>query len=266
MPVPSCDHWKRALAELDSEKTACVVIIGNEILSGRVQDKNLAYIAERLNDYGVRLREARVIPDSEDAIVATINVCRARFDYVLTTGGIGPTHDDITAECVAKAFGVALEINEEARADLQARVSGDNLNEARLRMARVPVGATLIRNAISAAPGFQMGNVFVMAGVPSVAQAMVDALELRLAGGTPVRSRGVVAQLSEGAVAAALTEIQERFPDTDIGSYPFYRSGRFGTTLVVRSTDEARIAAAVEEIKAMIRGMGAEPEEELEAV
>ena len=254
------------MAEPDSEKTACVVIIGNEILSGRVQDKNLAYIAERLNDYGVRLREARVIPDREDDIVAAINECRTRFDYVLTTGGIGPTHDDITAECVAKAFGVPLEINEEARAALQARVSGDGLNEARLRMARTPVGATLIKNAISAAPGFQMENVFVMAGIPSVAQAMVDALQSRLAGGTPVRSRGIVAHLSEGVVAAPLTEIQERFPDTDIGSYPFYRSGRFGTTLVVRSTDEARIEAVVEQIKAMIRGMGAEPEEELEAV
>ena len=250
----------------DSEKTACVLIIGNEILSGRVQDMNLTYIAGRLNDFGVRLREARVIPDHEDAVIATINEVRQNFDYVLTTGGIGPTHDDITAECVAKAFGVPLEINEEARAALQARVGGDHLNEARLRMARVPVGGQLIKNAVSAAPGFQMENVFVMAGVPSVAQAMVDALESRLAGGTPVRSRGVMARVSEGAVAAPLTAIQDRFPDTDIGSYPFYRSGRFGTTLVVRSTDTARIDAAVEEIKAMIREMGAEPEEELEAV
>lgn len=254
------------MAEPEHEKTACVVIIGNEILSGRVEDRNLAYIAERLNEYGVRLREARVIPDIEDAVIATINECRAKFDYVLTTGGIGPTHDDITAECVAKAFGVALEINEEARAALQARVGGDHLNEARLRMARVPVGATLIKNAISAAPGFQMENVFVMAGVPSVAHAMVDALETRLAGGTPVRSKAVVAHISEGSVAAALTKIQESFPDTDIGSYPFYRAGRIGTTLVVRSTNERRIDAAIAEIKTMVRAMGAEPEEELESV
>ncbi|MBH61645.1 MAG: competence/damage-inducible protein A [Alphaproteobacteria bacterium] len=250
----------------DSEKTACVLIIGNEILSGRVQDRNLAYIAERLNDYGVRLREARVIPDREDAIIDTINECRQAFDYVLTTGGIGPTHDDITAECVAKAFGVALEINEEAAEAMGARSGDAKRNAARLRMARIPAGGTLIKNAISAAPGFQMKNVFVMAGVPSVAHAMVDALGSRLTGGTPVRSRGIVAHVSEGAVAASLTAIQERFPDTDIGSYPFYRSGRFGTTLVVRSTDSERIDAAVEEIKSMIREMGAEPEEEMEAV
>lgn len=250
------------MARPDPEKTACTIIIGNEILSGRVQDQNLTYIAERLNDYGVRLREARVIPDHEDAIIEAINECRKVFDYVLTTGGIGPTHDDITAECVAKAFGVPLEINEEA-AEAMGVSSGDpRRNAARLRMARIPVGANLIKNAISAAPGFQMENVFVMAGVPSVAQAMVDALRSRLAGGVPVSSRGIVAHVSEGAVAASLTAIQERFPDTDIGSYPFYRSGRFGTTLVVRSTNTERIDAAVEEIKSMIREMGAEPEEE----
>ena len=253
------------MAETRTAKTACAIIIGNEILSGRVQDRNLAYIAERLNDFGVRLREARVIPDDEDAIVAAVNECRREFDYVLTTGGIGPTHDDITAECVAKAFGVPIEINEKAAEALRAR-AGDRIDEARLRMARVPVGGKLIENAVSAAPGFQMENVFVMAGVPAVARAMVDALASRIAGGAPVRSRGVVAHLSEGSVAAALADIQERFPDTDIGSYPFYRSGRFGTTLVVRSTDAGRVDAAVEEIKAMVSGLGAEPEEELEGV
>lgn len=253
------------MAETRTAKTACAIIIGNEILSGRVRDRNLAYIAERLNDFGVRLREARVIPDDGDAIVAAVNECRRTFDYVLTTGGIGPTHDDITAECVARAFGVPLEVNEKAAAALRARAGG-RVDEARLRMARVPVGGELIENAVSAAPGFQMENVFVMAGVPAVAQAMVDALVSRIAGGAPVRSRGVVAHLSEGSVAAALAGIQERFPDTDIGSYPFYRSGRFGTTLVVRSTDAGRVDAAVEEIKAMVRGLGAEPEEELEGV
>ena len=253
------------MAETRTAKTACAIIIGNEILSGRVQDRNLAYVAERLNDFGVRLREARVIPDDEDAIVAAVNECRREFDYVLTTGGIGPTHDDITAECVAKAFGVPIEINEKAAEALRAR-AGDRIDEARLRMARVPVGGKLIENAVSAAPGFQMENVFVMAGVPAVARAMVDALASRIAGGAPVRSRGVVAHLSEGSVAAALADIQERFPDTDIGSYPFYRSGRFGTTLVVRSTDAGRVDAAVEEIKAMVSGLGAEPEEELEGV
>ncbi len=253
------------MAETRTAKTACAIIIGNEILSGRVQDRNLAYVAERLNDFGVRLREARVIPDDEDAIVAAVNECRREFDYVLTTGGIGPTHDDITAECVAKAFGVPIEINEKAAEALRAR-AGDRIDEARLRMARVPVGGKLIENAVSAAPGFQMENVFVMAGVPAVARAMVDALASRIAGGAPVRSRGVVAHLSEGSVAAALADIQERFPDTDIGSYPFYRSGRFGTTLVVRSTDAGRVDDAVEEIKAMVSGLGAEPEEELEGV
>ncbi len=253
------------MAETETGTTACAVIIGNEILSGRVQDRNLAYIAERLNDFGVRLREARVVPDDPDAIIAAINECRRKFDYVLTTGGIGPTHDDITAECVARAFDVPLEVNEEAAEAMQARAGG-KADEARLRMARVPVGGKLIKNAVSAAPGFQMENVFVMAGVPSVAHAMVDALGPRIAGGAPVHSRGIVAHLSEGVVAAPLAGIQKRFPDTDIGSYPFYRSGRFGTTLVVRSTDAGRIDAAVDEIKAMIRRLGAEPEEELEAV
>lgn len=253
------------MALSNADKTACVVIIGNEILSGRVQDQNLAYIAECLNDYGVRLREARVIPDHEDAIIKTINECRKVFNYVLTTGGIGPTHDDITAECVAKAFGVPLKINEEV-AEAMSVCSGDPKRDAaRLRMARIPVGATLIKNSISVAPGFQMENVFVMAGVPSVAQAMIDALKSRLIGGMPVSSRGIVAYVSEGTVAASLTAIQERFPDTDIGSYPFYRSGQFGTTLVVRSTNNDRIDAAVEEIKSMILEIGAEFKEETKA-
>ncbi len=260
-----CDRGKHAVAGTGIERTACAVIIGNEILSGRVQDRNLAYIAQRLNDFGVRLREARVVADDEDAIIAAVNECRRKFDYVLTTGGIGPTHDDITVECVAKAFDVPLQVNEEAAEAMGARAGG-KVNEARLRMARVPVGGELIKNAVSAAPGFRMENVFVMAGVPSVAHAMVDALESRIAGGAPMRSRGIVVHLSEGTVAAALAGIQQRFPDTDIGSYPFYRSGRFGTTLVVRSTDASRVEAAVEEIKAMVRGLGAEPEEELEAV
>jgi molybdenum cofactor synthesis domain-containing protein len=245
-----------------ADKTACLLIIGNEILSGRIQDANLAYVATRLNDYGVRLREARVIPDDPDVIVDTVNACRAAFDYVLTTGGIGPTHDDITVECIARAFGVPLEVNAEAKADLLAHVPPGAAVDARLRMARAPAGATLIRNAVSAAPGFQVGNVFILAGVPAVARAMVDALGGRIGGGLPMRSRAVVAWLSEGAIARELTEIQDRNPDTEIGSYPFYRMGRVGTSLVVRSTDPVRIDAAVEEIRAMVRGLGAEPGEE----
>lgn len=245
------------------EKTACAIIIGNEILSGRVEERNLAYIAKRLNEYGVRLNEARVIPDRENAIIATINECRANFDYVLTTGGIGPTHDDITAECVAKAFGVSLEVNEEARKAFQSRSSNGLLDQARLRMARIPVGGELIKNSLSVAPGFRMENVFVMAGVPEVAAAMIDALKGELFGGEPVRSRAVVAFISEGKIAEELEKIQNLFSDTDIGSYPFYNAGHYGTSLVVRSTNEDRIKMVISEITKMLHKMGAHIEEEV---
>jgi molybdenum cofactor synthesis domain-containing protein len=249
---------------MTSEKTvnACLVIIGNEILSGRTQDANLAYLAKGLNSVGVRLREVRVIPDVADTIIATVNEVRATFDYVFTTGGIGPTHDDITSECVARAFGVKLVLDEEAKRRLAAGYqNASDLNEARLRMAHVPEGAVLVDNPVSRAPGFQIGNVFVLAGVPRVMQAMFDGIKHRLAGGAPMQSRSVVCSLPEGILAAGLGALQQRYAELDIGSYPFYRRDGHGVALVLRGTDNKRLAAAVAELMAMIRDLGDEPVE-----
>ena len=244
--------------------TACLLIIGNEILSGRTQDANLAYLAKGLNEVGVRLREARVIPDVPETIIATVNEVRATYDYVFTTGGIGPTHDDITAECVARAFGLRLVLDAEARHRLEVRYRQMNgsaeLNEARLRMAHVPEGATLIDNPVSAAPGFQIGNVFVMAGVPVIAQAMFDSVKHRLTGGAKMLSRSVNCRLAEGHIAKDLGAIQAAHPAIDIGSYPFWsRGGGFGVSLVLRGTDPDELARAIGEVAAMIIRLGGEP-------
>ncbi len=239
--------------------TACVLIIGNEILSGRTQDTNIAFLGERLNALGVRLMEARVIPDIEDTIVAVVNDARARFDYVFTTGGIGPTHDDITAASIAKAFGVPLIEHPEARAILTAHYPPGDLTEARLRMARTPEGAVLIENPVSKAPGFQMENVFVMAGIPAIMQAMFESLSHNLVGGAPLKSRSVTIYLPESRMAPSLAALQDRYPDVEIGSYPFSREGRFGARLVLRSTEDARLTAAGTELEATLRELGGEP-------
>ncbi|MDH3476630.1 MAG: molybdopterin-binding protein [Rhodospirillales bacterium] len=236
----------------DKTVTACLLIIGNEILSGRTRDANLAFLGDNLNRLGIRLTEARVIPDEAEVIVATINDVRARFDYVFTTGGIGPTHDDITAECVARAFGLPLIQNPEARAILEAHYPPGDLNEARLRMANTPEGATLIENPISRAPGFQIGNVFVLAGIPSVMQAMFASSSHRLTGGKRLLSASVTAALPEGLMAAGLKAIQKRYPEVEIGSYPFHRMGVYGARLVLRSVDEARLAAARAEVRELV--------------
>jgi len=242
--------------------TACVLVIGNEILSGRTQDVNLNYIAKGLNKAGVRLKEARVIPDVPEAIVAAVNEGRAQYDYVFTTGGIGPTHDDITAECVARAFGVPLVLDPEAKRILEGLYRPGDLNEARLRMARVPEGASLVHNPISGAPGFRIGNVFVLAGVPQIMQAMFDGVAGGLSGGRPMLSRTVTSGLPEGVLAQGLTEIQERHPEIDIGSYPWYRRGAFGTSLVLRGTDADRLGAATAEVVALVKNLGGTPREE----
>ena len=239
--------------------TAAVLIVGNEILSGRTQDVNLAYLAKRLNELGIRLREARVVADVEADIVAAVNACRARYDYVFTTGGIGPTHDDITAECVAKAFGLPLIRNPEAVARLERHYEAGMLNEARLRMANTPEGATLIDNPVSIAPGFQIGNVIVFAGVPRIMQAMFDGIAGRLVGGAPVLSRTVSAAVAEGAIAAGLGDLQRRYPSLDIGSYPYFRQGRFGASFVLRGTEQAQIDAAAMELRALITELGGDP-------
>ena len=241
--------------------TACVLIIGNEILSGRVQDANLAFLATGLNEAGVRLREARVIPDESATIVATVNEVRAKFDYVFTTGGIGPTHDDITAQCIADAFGVPLILHPDAKSLLESHYPRGAINEARLRMAHMPEGSVLLLNPISRAPGFRIGNVYVMAGVPQVMQATFSELRHRLRGGAKVLSRSVSCGLGEGMIAKELAALQERYAELEIGSYPYFRRSDFGTTLVVRGTDPERIAAAVAELTSLIRALGGVPQE-----
>ncbi|MGE0093853.1 MAG: competence/damage-inducible protein A [Alphaproteobacteria bacterium] len=242
--------------------TAAVLIIGNEILSGRTQDMNLNYIAKGLAGIGVRLREARVVADVEKEVVDAVNACRAAYDYVFTTGGIGPTHDDITSPCVAKAFGVELHRHPEAVAAMEKAYQPGQLNAARLRMAEVPVGAELIKTSVTAAPGFRMGNVFVMAGVPSIMRAMFDAVKHGLRAGPPVLSRSIATHLPEGTIAADFAALQETFPAVDMGSYPFFRQGKFGTSLVLRATDEALLAKAVGELQAMIARLGGDAVEE----
>lgn len=235
--------------------TAAVVIIGNEILSGRTEDKNLHYIAAKLTAIGVRLIEARVVGDTEQAIVAALDACRTKYDYVFTTGGIGPTHDDITCDAVAKAMGRRVVRHPDAERKLRAYL-GDRVNEARLRMANVPEGAELIENAVSVAPGFRIENVFVLAGVPAVMRAMMDEIASRLRAGARMLSVAVSAFIAEGDVAAGLEAIQKRYPDFDIGSYPFFRGGKFGTSLVVRGIDPARVEAARAEIEKLVLSLG----------
>ena len=240
--------------------TGCMIIIGNEILSGRTQDTNLNYLAKALNELGVRMQEARVIPDIESVIVETVNECRAKFDYVFTTGGIGPTHDDITAACMAKAFDTELELHPDIVEVIKRREAPPEIMESRLLMARAPKGAVLIDNSTGGPQGFQIGNVFVMAGVPMVMQAMTDSLDnTRIPGGAPVRSRTIGAYLGESQVAKQLGKIQDQHPDVDLGSYPFYREDGYGTNLVVRGTDDVELEEMIEKIRAMIHSFDVEP-------
>ena len=233
--------------------TAALVIIGNEILSGRTQDANLAFLAQELNEIGIQMREVRVVPDAEADIVEAVNACRAKHDYVFTTGGIGPTHDDITSASVARAFGVEFGFHPEAERRLRAYYPPEKLNDARLKMAQTPEGAELIDNPVSVAPGFTLGNVHVLPGVPSILQAMFQGLKGRLQGGAVVRSRTITLVCPEGDIAEALARIQTDWPVVEIGSYPFMRQGSFGTSLVLRSTDEDAIFQAAEAILAEAR-------------
>jgi molybdenum cofactor synthesis domain-containing protein len=244
-----------------SNPTACMLIIGNEVLSGRTQDANLKYVATRLGEIGVAMREARVIPDIADNIVITVNEVRARFEYVFTTGGIGPTHDDITSECIAAAFGVPWEPHPEAWAKMNRHYAPGEFNAARQRMATMPRGAALIETAASMAPGFHIGNVFVMAGVPRIMQAQFEAVVPMLAGGRPIVSRSVYAVgVPEGRIAAGLGEIQARYGEIDLGSYPFYRpNGGGGVAIVAKGTDAARAASAIGEVAALFASLGATP-------
>jgi len=241
--------------------TACLLIIGNEILSGRTRDANMHFLARQLTELGVRLMEVRVIPDIEATIIATLNELRPRFDYVFTTGGIGPTHDDITADCIAKAFDVPIHHHPEAMRRMTAHYQsrGVEFNEARKRMARTPVGATLIDNPVSTAPGFKIGNVHVMAGIPQVMQAMFESVRPTLQGGTKLLSRAVYSHVPEGLLAADMGALQDNYPDVEIGSYPFHRDGRPGVSIVLRGTDLGRLEAATESIRQIKRKHGGEP-------
>ena len=237
----------------EASPTAAVLLIGDEILSGRTKDKNLGFIADYLSALGIDLKEARVVSDAEDDIVAAVNALRQRYTYVFSTGGIGPTHDDITADAMARAFGVPIAHDPKAVEILLAffREIGREPNEARLRMARIPQGASLIENPLSKAPGFQIGNVFVMAGVPKIMQAMMEALAERLVKGVVMQSRSIEFRGGEGDVAKPLSDIQKAYPTVVIGSYPFQATDGFATNLVLRSRDEAALKEALASVQAM---------------
>ncbi|GBE42443.1 NMN amidohydrolase-like protein YfaY [bacterium BMS3Bbin10] len=236
--------------------TAALIVIGDEILSGRTRDRNIGYIAEYMTRIGIRLREVRVVGDVEDEIVDALNALRAAYDYVFTTGGIGPTHDDITAESVAKAFGVPIEIDERAVALMRERYEAKDLTETRLRMARIPQGAELIENSVSRAPGFMIGNVIVMAGVPKIMQVMLDDVAPRLRTGRKLLTRSVRVDRPEGEMAPGLAKLQEEFSDVPMGSYPFFENGRLGTNLVLRSSDEGRLEQALKALWEMLEAQG----------
>ncbi len=233
--------------------TAGLLVIGDEILSGRTKDKNIGYIAEYLTNIGVDLKEVRIVPDEEAAIVAALDALRHRYTYVFTTGGIGPTHDDITADSVAKAFGVSIDVDPRARAQLLTRIQEKDLNEARLRMARVPAGGDLILNKVSAAPGFRIGNVHVMAGVPAIMQAMLDEVAPTLKTGARVLSVTVRADLREGDIGSELGAIAKAHPEVTIGSYPFFDEKRGpNTNVVIRARNAEKLAAAKAAVEAML--------------
>ncbi len=243
--------------------TAAVLLIGDEILSGRTKDANLNFIATYLGDIGIQVREARVVIDDRDKIAEAVNALRNAYDYVFTTGGIGPTHDDITADSVAHAFGVSIDKHPEAM-DILTRhyeETGGEFTEARQRMARIPAGATLIPNSVSKAPGFQLENVFVMAGIPIIVQVMMDALAGRLEGGARMISKTIDCFVGESAVADELGAIQERYPNVGIGSYPFFRDKQYGTSLVLRSVESDQLEEALKATFDLAASVGGKPVE-----
>ena len=240
--------------------TAGLLVIGNEVLSGRTQDANIRFLALGLGNLGIPLREVRIIPDVAATIVGTVNEMRARFTHLFTTGGIGPTHDDITSECVAAAFGVPWEANAAAMAMMAPSYAPGEFNAARQRMATMPRGATLIENEASIAPGFTIGNVHVMAGVPRIMQSMFATLEGRLPRGAPIVSRAVHARpMFEGRIAQGLGDIQARYPALDLGSYPYERDGQHGVAIVAKGTDLGAADAAIAEASALIASLGYVP-------
>ena len=231
---------------------ASLIIIGNEILSGRTQDKNLSYLATWLNEIGIQLSEVRVIRDEEDEIIDTVNLLRKKYNYVFTTGGIGPTHDDITSESIAKAFKVDLETNHQALAILKEYYKDSELTEARLKMTKIPKGAELVENPVSKAPGFKIENVFVMAGIPKIMQGMLEGAKMHLSGGEPMNSESVDVFMPESFIAEELSNLQNKFKDVEIGSYPFVKDGKYGTSLVMRSSDKTKLSDCKSQMELMI--------------
>ena len=244
---------------MGKQVTAAMLIIGNEILSGRTQDKNLSYLAEQLGGIGVDMREARIVADVRGAVVAAVNELRGQYDYLFTTGGIGPTHDDITADCIAEAFGVVLEKHPVAMERLQAHYAalGAEFNSARQRMARIPRGAGLIDNPVSTAPGFVMENVFVMAGVPKIMQGMVDNVLPMLRGGERLASVTITAPVPEGSIAEQTGALQAQYPQVNIGLYPYYGAEGAGVSVVARGTDTTALAEIEAAIKKLFASMNA---------
>ncbi len=237
---------------MSREFTAAMVVIGNEILSGRTKDKNINYVACKLVEIGVRLREVRIVPDVESEIISTVRELKSKHDYVFTSGGIGPTHDDITAQCVAKACNTVLEQNKDAYDILLDYYGIEELTDARLRMAQIPVGGTLILNPVSAAPGFQIDNVYVMAGVPKIMQAMMDHVAMHLDGGTVIQSRTVESRLRESVIARDLGDIQDKYQSVDVGSYPYFKDGQLGVNIVLRSDDDDLLSMAEKDVIEMV--------------
>lgn len=244
----------------DKTYTAAVLVIGNEILSGRTQDTNTNTIAKALSGHGIKLLEVRVVPDIADRIIQAVNDLRSRYDYVLSTGGIGPTHDDITADSMAAAFGVGIDVRQDAYDILLKHYGKDELSDARLRMARIPDGAVLIPNPVSSAPGFQLGNVYVMAGVPQIMQAMLDYVVRGLERGAAILSASLSCTLPESALADAMGALQDKYPDVEVGSYPYFRSGIHGLSIAVRGIDKDVLKAAIYEIAEIVKERGGAPE------
>ena len=238
--------------------TAAVLVIGDEILSGRTKDKNIGTIAGHLTDIGIELREVRVVPDDEGEIISAVNALRARYTYVFSTGGIGPTHDDITADCMAKAFGVAIDVDPRAVEIMKAayQYRGLELTETRLRMARIPAGASLIANSISTAPGFMIGNVIVMAGVPSIMESMLKDATQHLRTGAKVAAETIALSYPESEIAVLFAAHQRAFPDVVMGSYPAFSDGKYSTELVLRSSLPERLKAATETLRGKLKGAG----------
>src|SRR5262247_554053 len=238
--------------------SAGLIVIGDEILSGRTKDENIGHVADHLTNIGIQLKEVRIVPDIEDEIVAAVNALRTRYTYLFTTGGIGPTHDDITADSVAKAFGVGIDVDERALAPMRAYFErrGVELTPARLRMARIPFGAELVENSVSIAPGFMLDNVIVMAGIPSIMQVMLDAATKFLRTGKKMLSTSLDLHRPEGEIADMFAALQKRYPDVPMGSYPFQKDGKPGTQLVLRSTDAGRLAEAENELKVQLSARG----------